>query len=307
MNTYFFQFSFKAKIQMNNTTNASESCYLALFSTDPLIMSLNIIKFVIFFLYIIWIIISLKIKEFHSKQMFFLYNLNFVGIFYLIYGLSITFYFTCYTPSKEMCFIQAIINMHIMYLNGYSIAALALHRLFCLYFVNLKSILTIRVMIISALILWNIPTVFAMVHLFVFKFVIYTGIYTQSGLCLFIIGDQPYVQYFFVIFGILVPNMIIITAYALAYFKIKSQAVLLQTRNDLHPPRLTLQIIIHVIMFEIDLVSSFLFLNLTATAQPFSFLPVFRILKWLIHFSPLAMMYFHPALIKKYKAFFVKP
>jgi hypothetical protein len=295
---------------MNTTSDATQSgCYLMLFTKDPIVMALNVIKFVALLLYLVWIIISFKVKEFHSRHMILLYNLNAVGIFYLAYGLTFTFYSSCFVPTQAICLIQAILNFFTAYNNGYAIAAVAVHRMVFVYFVDIQRFLTIPVLMTIVFSLWILPLCFTSVHLLVFKYVYFTGFASKSGLCLIRIPNQTHFLAFFGVFGFIIPNALIICGYILSYIKLKSRARASNSTKMVQSRRLTIQIVLHVIMYEIDLASSLFLFNIAPQGQLPVFaniLPIFRIFKWFNNFSPLCMMYFHPVMIQKFKELFNK-
>jgi hypothetical protein len=291
----------------NITENASEECHLLLFSTEVHIAIFNVMRIIFLLLYVGFMVFLIKVKNLQNRHMVLLFNMVAVGVFYLIYSVTFIFYSSCYNPSQIVCFFQAIINVFVAYDTGYAISAVALHRLIFAYFIHVVNYLTKRVMLFIIVILWLIPLFLTLIHIFVIEYMSYTGLVSPFGICLNKITNPMYHLIFFAIFGFLIPNLLIIGGFATSYHRLKIQAKRTRANKDAQPIRVTIQIVVHVLLYELDLISSMLLFLMApdGVLENFiQFIPLLLAVKGLNHFNALAMMYFHPIMLETYKKYF---
>lgn len=291
------------------TIKNRQKCFLMLFSDDSQLIAFTAIRFIVLSLYLVWIVISIFVKELRNKHMILLFNLIAVGIFYDSYGITFSFYSSCFKATEQICLVQAIVNLFVAYNNGYAFSALALHRMLIAYVPNINNYLKKRYLFLIILTLWILPVLFTVLHVFVKKYTVFTGLTTPLGLCLNIIVNPNLHLIFFIIFGIFIPNALIIGGFILSYRILKLRTSRVSTQRSAQSLRITIQIAIHVILFELDLFSN-LFLFILAPKgiiqHSMKLFQLFFLVKGLSHFNSLGMLYFHPVMILKYKQFFSK-
>jgi hypothetical protein len=74
------------------------------------------------------------------------------------------------------------------------------------------------------------------------------------------------------------------------------------------PPRITIQLLIYITMFELHCLSNIMLyvqIGLQIQWLPEGIVVMMKIFKWLHHFSPLVLLYFHPALEKKFHFLYI--
>lgn len=286
-------------------STSEKSCSSTFFFTDPFHVILTVIRFSVGFLYILWIILATRIKEFHSKQMAFLYNLNLTGILYCMVGFSNFFHTNCSSSTKTMCIFIAFYSIYNGLLTGYSISAMALYRLCCVCILNLRKRLRIKHVIISIASIWLLTFIFTLKQFYWFNT---TKIYfsQQYFFCLLDSSASFSSFIFFIFISIVVPNIVIFAAYIYSIYRVKQLKLHLKRSVQLSPPRITFQLLIYIILFEISCISDILLFYQAVLLRPlfsdeFTALNTLRICKWLHHISPLALLYTHPILLKKYR------
>lgn len=293
---------------MNNSANISSDCRtLMLNSADFYDQLLNVLRVTILTLYLIWIVIVLRIKELRKRNMVFLYNLDATGLAYSIYGVSNMFTFICTEPPPHVCFIQVFGNIMIGYMPSYSMSAVALHRVASVYLRNLNRQMTKNTIIVALSLVWLLPITYTLLHIYCFDMrIYYIKEYSQCGM-----DFTPSIVsiIFYSTVGIFIPNVVIFSAYVLVYVKIKYSKAVSNSRQNLQPMRLTLQLIIYIIMYELNNISILIQLCQVSYFKPIvsvEVLQLIRIFKWLHHFSCLGLLYLHPVLLKKYKSFILR-
>ena len=70
------------------------------------------------------------------------------------------------------------------------------------------------------------------------------------------------------------------------------------------PPRITIQLVVYIIMFELHCAANLVIFYQTVLMRPFApdyIIMLMRVFKWFHHFSPLALLYFHPLMLRKFR------
>ena len=285
---------------MEKNSSIPIECTILLFSTDPYVIPLNVIKTVVFILYFAWIIFAIKEKEFHNKNMAYLYNLNIVGILFTLYGFMHFFSSPC-VPESSKCFFQANMVTFINYLPCFSLIGLAYHRLACFYIMNLK--LSWRFIILTIGFIWIFSLTFLCIQLYGFSTQFYYLVAVYS--CV-IDSSKSIYGFYFALFGLfLLPNALIIFAIVVTMKKVRSLSSNLgKQKTQRHPIRLTIQFIAYLMFFELNQIVTLIIFYQSGYFVQFvsdETIKLLRIFKWFHHFSPLGLLYTHPVLIKKYE------
>jgi hypothetical protein len=80
---------------------------------------------------------------------------------------------------------------------------------------------------------------------------------------------------------------------------------ILKQNKRVDPPRITLQLIIYVLMFELNCATNIIVFYHSVLMRPIisdEMLQLLKIFRWFHHFSPLALLYLHPVMLKKYRS-----
>jgi hypothetical protein len=285
------------------TTENVTKCSSFLYSTDPFDRTLNVLRIGTFKLYQIWLLFAFCFKEMRNKQMAFLINLNAVGLMYCFSGIIYFFHDNCSIPSVQVCIYMNVIGLFITYYSGYSISALAIHRMLCCYLINIRTQLKCIHITLALLLTWSVPLVLACIHQFAFRSITYYN--KIEVLCLYDPQGDISSIIFFSIFSALLRNILILTSYILLLFKLRRIRNKLSSSNKkLEPPRVTLQLIIYILAFEFNCTTNIIELyRHTLFSQLISrdSLRWIRLFRWFQHICPLELLYFHPVLLEKYK------
>lgn len=282
---------------MNNSLNELNNTCKYIYKKDAINLSSTIIRTIILTLYLIWIKFGIKFKEFHKRQMVFLYNLNIAGLFYSFFGLLNLFKRTCWTPTPFQCMVTSLQVTFNSYLPGYCLSALFLYRWACTYYLQIKLILAWPLVIFYLLLTWLIPLALTIGNLFLFnqKF----GYSKELATCLVITPENDLRSIiFFTIFSIIIPNAFIIVAHLAMYFRINSN------RRFKEPCRITIQLLLTILTFEIYSFSSLLVfyqVSMSVEIIPNNYIHITRVIRWLYHFCPLCFLYTHSVMLKKFK------
>lgn len=291
-----------------NSTNFPNNVRLCLIeeikSTDPFKIVINIFRFGILFLYILWLFITIWVKELRSRQMIFMINISACSVYSSAFGLALIFYITCSSerPTQLSCFMINFSNIFATYYTGYALCALALNRLVCSYGVQIKTWLKWKFILPIVAFTWIFPHLLALIQMFAFN-----SIYFNNYLS--ICSDEVLTNLgsfiFYIIFAILLPNILVIVSYIMFLYKVreakrKSSA----TSKKLESPRITVQLIIYIAFFEIGSVARLL-MQFQRTSLVFkvsgTVSMVLQIARWFHYLSPLGLLYLHPELLEKYK------
>lgn len=289
---------------MNETRNTN--CLITeITSTEPLKIVINSFRFGIIFFYALWLIIALCVKELRNRQMAFLINISASGIYSSISVIYLIFRTSCSNEPPEMitCFLLNLNTLFASYYTSYSFSALAVHRMICSYSLQLKKWLQWKFLIPSLALTWIFPYSLVLVQMFSFK----SNYYNQFlSACSYEIYSHIGSFIFYITFVIILPNVIILTSYLMVLIKLRNikRRSCASVSRVLEPPRITLQLCIYFIMFEIGSLS-----NLFLTFQRTQFvvklsddaLVTLQVTRWFPGFCPLGLLYFHSSLLKKYK------
>lgn len=277
---------------MYETVNLSSTCDFV-YKNDAINISVTIIRTTALMLYLIWIIFGIKFKELHKRDMIFLYNLNLSGMLYGFLGSTNLLKKTCWVPTQIQCILTTLHVTFNSYLPGYCLSALFLYRLACVCYVNIRSELKWSRIILLLSITWLIPLILSVIHTFAFG----SNFVYSKELATCIVIDKEYKQLIiFIIFGFIVPNLLIISSYTSVYFK------LTKIRKNPEPLRITIQLILMIIFFEIYCITSLIAIlqvDQTYKIIPKKWFNIIRVIRWIYYFCPLSLLYTHSVIIKK--------
>jgi hypothetical protein len=245
------KFSFNYNI--NNNNNNIKCTFKILQSIGGYNTAIDLMRIVLLLFYLIWIIIAFKIKEFHKRQMIFVYNLVVVGIFHCLTGLWPRLWSTCYTPTQLICVLIQWTILYGCYYSGYAIGGLILYRLACiLYLQNITQIKLAPLLMLVSL-TWLIPFILSLINLFAFDHNIYY--HRFYGSC-FLNTFNGYKSFcFFLIFANLLPIIIISVVYFYVYHKLN---LLTNSNRRKEPLRITIQMIILILFYIASCIASLL-------------------------------------------------
>lgn len=289
---------------MNITSEKSNCVATTLFVTDFFNLTISSFKILSFLLNIVWLIVTLTIKEFHNIQLTFLYNLNAIGMLHCAIGFGSFFFKTCQTINKTMCYFHSFNELFIATLPGYGISGFVIHRLACYTNIEIKNVFNRCVIISSIALIWSLPALFTLIQLFAFE----TSVnqFKTYNVCLIDSSKSDYSFYFFAIVNTLLPNFVIISACLLIARKVSHRLKRRKRCRNLitERPKLTLLLLIYVLMFELSCVSNLVLFGQIVNKREIvsnELIQVMRILKWLHHFCPIFLLFNHPVLVEKYK------
>lgn len=151
----------------------------------------------------------------------------------------------------------------------------------------------------------GIPLLITLSNFFLFDINAYYAAFYQQ--CVFSTNDNVTQYVINVIAVYTISNLIVLIAYFWVLIKLRLQRKKLNSSRNLTPPRITIQLVIYVITYEIGVIASFIQYTQIAFSKPFVSDQVMqwtRILRWAQHFCPIGLVYFHPIMLQKYKCFF---
>lgn len=293
-----------------NETGYSNCLLDEITSTEPFKILINVFRFGIMFLYVFWLILALWIKEFQNRRMIYLINISACSIYASVSGIVLIFLTTCTNEPPDMatCLFINLNNIFAGYYTGYALSALAVYRMICSYSVRLNKWLQWKFILPTLAFTWLFPFSLAFIQLFAFNSRYYNDF---LHVCSYEVSIHLNSFLFYILFAIVIPNVIILTSYLMVNIKLRnlkkrSGSYVPRLRN-LEPPRITIQLIIYIIMFEVGCVA-----RLLLQFQRTSFViqvskdvsMILQVLKWFPSLCPLGLLYFHPELLKKYKKIF---
>lgn len=288
-----------------NSSNNNTICNMKNFSNDLYDVILNIFRFSVFFLYIIWVLIAIIVKKFHRKQMVFLINLCAVGIFYCLSGFSTFFREPCVVPDLLECHVSLGIALYCIYYIAFPLSTVALHRMASTYFTDIDTRLKYNHILIVLLVIWLFPLMLTIAHMYAFKSKIFFS--HLFHICVYDSFGSIEALIVYTVFCVILPNLIIIISYIfvlLRLYKIKKRVKTFSSEFSLEPPRITIQLVIYILTFEISCIANFILIyqtTLVGILVSDDLLKILRILRWLHHVCPLGLLYFHSELLKIYK------
>lgn len=287
---------------MNSTNTIDMKCIATFYFSDPFSILLTVLRILISILYVGWFIFALIFKDFRNKSLIFLHNLNVIGLYNCVIGVALLFTNTCDVYSQFGCLSQSFNLYYSSILSGYGLAALALHRLLCVSFYDLEKKLSLKILSMIISLIWLIPLAFILILFFSFNSKIYY-IKTLSS-CLFDASSTIWSFIYLVfILGIL-PNFAVLTAYIWSHIKLSRLKQRANSNRSMSTPRITIQLVLYIFFYEINCVALLLVYYQTMMLRPLipnEILPILRSLRWFHQFSPLALLYFHPVMLKKYR------
>lgn len=279
-----------------NKTN----CTLLLFSNDAGDILLNILRFTFFFIYLGWHYFAIKYKEFHKSSIAHLYNVAICSFIKASYGVHLTFLPKCFVPTDSYCYFQMFSSLFIMYISGYSISMLALFRLIIVYKATLSVSMQRKIVIITVFISWLLPIFFLLLCFIIFE---PQSAYVQTyNLCMAKIKFLTSAILLTIFCVFLLPNLTLIFAYVITLFKIRSLKRKANSNEIAKAPRITLQLVIYIITFQITQVCYiFDMISVTKKIDFVILVQISKVLKWFQNYCSIGLLYFHPVMIQKYK------
>jgi hypothetical protein len=282
---------------MNQT---SINCLSFFYKQDFYNVLLNILRISVFLLYFAWILIFIRFKELHSHQMVLMLNLSVMGIFYCLTGILAFFLTPCDQMSVNNCIILVILSLLRYYYASYSMSALSIHRLGTILVPNRTKMLKVFNICIVITVVWIIPLCLAIIQVCIFENKIYFD--SKIADCVYDSSSDISGFMFFFVSGYIVPNLVII-AFDVYEIKKTKESMTAIGRNDYYRESLKTIIQLRVLffMYQISCISNLFILYLSSyLLTQNQLMPLFDILRWLFHVSPIGLLYSHPILIKKY-------
>jgi len=234
--------------------------------------------------------------------MVFIYNLNIIGLFNCVVAFLFLLSPTCDVPYVN-CLIQAFVTIYTTILSSYGISSLVLYRLACICYMDIKKRLTMCWIIICLSLVWLLPAFVVALEIFGFGAKIY--FVSVLFVCLMDSSKNFIPFYIDIFFNSVLPNFLVLGGYFFSVYKIKRIKESASVQKSLSPPKVTIQLIVYIIFFEMNCVASSIIYYQTILLQrvfPNEFIQSLRLFRWLNHFSPLALLYFHPVMMKKFKS-----
>lgn len=285
----------------SNETNFSH-CKPLLLLTSFSNVSINVTRFTLTALLTIWLIIVILTKEFHSRKMVFMHNLNFIGLCNCATGISFLFYSTCTVLDEVTCAIQSCLVIFASTISGYGIAALAIYRLYLMFSFSINVKLSFKTISISIVLIWGLPIIFTTLQIFAFKTKFYyLPVY---NFCKINAKDDYSAYFFYIIVHITLPNLIIISCYIVLFKTSKNKIGSLHSSSRRLVPKMKIQVIIYILIFECNCIANLFIYHQTIFLHPIvsdEILALLRVVRWLHLLHPLYIFYSHPILIKNYK------
>lgn len=285
---------------MSALNNTALNCISGIFTTDFYSIVLNTIRITVTLLYLTWAILLLIEKELRRKEMIFLNNLNAIGTLYCIIGLYYLFYSSCSTMSDFECTMQAFSTGYFTLLPNYGLMSLVFYRLYCGTIPHLKQQLKAYRIFICLAIVWLLPAVIFSLPL-LFGLQLKSTYFSIYHLCIPQRTKNVFSFIYSVTTVLLVPNLSVASVYLYLYMKSKTRVSPVNTKKRF--PRVTIQVIIYILIFEINCTTLFYSYYQAMNGVPLApeFLQFMRIYQWFNNFSPLGLFYLHEAMLNKYK------
>ena len=286
---------------LKNGTLGSESCISVIFAADFTNITLNIIRSTVSLLLIIWIVLLMRIKELRRREMAFLNNLNAISAFFCITSLYYLFYASCYQMSDLQCSIQSFAAGYVTILPNYGLIGLVLYRLYCATAKPTQDTLKLYKIGICLAATWIFPAVLFFLRWF-FGSKLKSAYHPVFRACLIEPSHNVASFIFQLSIAFLIPNVSIIWVYV--YLLIKSKAKVSPVNRAKKMPRVTVQVVIYIGVFEmycVFLSVAFYQSSFGVADFPADFLKFIRVFNWFNLFSPLGLFYLHNVMLKKYK------
>ena len=209
---------------------------------------------------------------------------------------------TCDVVPYAGCLAQAFASFYTAHISAYGISALVLYRLACITYMDIKKRLNICWIIISISVIWLLPAVVVVVEILGFEAKIY---YARIIFVCLMDSSKNFIPFYIdLFFSSVLPNILVLGAYFISIHKIRRIKKTSNAQKPLSPPKITIQLILFIIFFEMNCVSTAIIYYQTVLLQrvfPDELIRIVRLFRWIHHFSPLALLYFHPVMITKFK------
>lgn len=286
----------------SNFTKVITDCTLFLFSSDFLDIILNALRFLFLFLYVFWSYFAIRCKELRKKSMAHLYNVALNAFMRSIYGIHLSFLPKCFEPSKTYCAFQTFFNIFFIYTSSYTICFLAQYRLIIVYFQKLTPKCNKKVITATIALSWILPIFFLMLFYVIFDpQPVYLMNYKQ---CLPKV-NLYYPSIMFTLFiAFILPDILLIFAYITTVLKIRSNKRKANSTECTKAPQITFKLVIYILAVHITQASYTFDMVVVSNNQTLTILAqVNKLVKWIQDYCPIALLYFHPLMTKKYESF----
>ena len=298
----------------NNTLIGNQQCFSLFLLSDIYNVILNVVRISMAILNVLWFILILRMKEFRSRKMVFLHNLNIIGLVYCINGIANYFYFTCTVLDELHCAIQGYGIWITNTLSNYGIIALAIYRLHFICAIDLNRKLSLKFIVTSLTIIWLLPFIFTFIQLYAFQ--TRFSFIKVYFICIMEAKNNYYAYAYFVAINVLLPNLVIIVTYLILTNKPNNKIApgssstgVRIARKNIRAQIFKFQVIVYVVCFEINCIANVLIYHHSVLMVPIlsdQALAIVRILKWLHIICPIVMFYSNTLMIKKYKEIFTR-
>ena len=211
-----------------NTTNKTDTkCDTPLL--DGIDIAILAIKTVSLVFYLGLLTILLTLKEMRNRYSIYLLNILFIGVIQLLISI-ILFFEDCITYLKRDVFtsdFQGFLNHYFLYLNSYSVLALAVFRLFSVCTLNLKKSLSLSKILISIGVIYLVIFVICVIPMFVLDVDI--TYYKNARSYRMKLTDHVGYFVFFLLVGNCLPSLVMAGVYITFICKIK------RSKNKIKP------------------------------------------------------------------------
>lgn len=287
---------------MNSTLSNSE-CKFKILLTDTYSLIMNSLKIILFVLYLTWIVMAIKVKEFHCKNMAFLFNLNIISLCYAAYSVIFLLIPTCLI-SFTYCIIQYAGGFFFPLTPAYSLCALVVYRLACVTYHDLEKKLTKKAIIFTIGLTWFIPALAAVSTYFIFDL---KSEYIESlKVCA---SHTKEVAFGYVVVAVIgVPSIVVSIVYLIAVIKLKFKKKRINSSQSARIPRITIMLLIYIVIFHISNAAAIVqFYENTYNSKINETVSwISRIMKIFQHFCPISLLYSNPIITKHLKSIFEK-
>jgi hypothetical protein len=230
----------RSKLKADNITNQAgasvlenhfpfvlRECFFIIDDTNNLPLYLEVDFFVQLFkimgfvMHLTFFLCVIFVKEMHNRHSLYLVNLSIIGFIVIIYGLF-TFdpQSICLIESTGLCIFQGIFAHYCIYLSSYGVLSLAVYRLACVCMTTLNHYLTPKRIIFSIVLVWFIPLIIVTVPKYFLQVPIYYN--DKATTCRMNFSEHMGYFIFFLLFGNILPSILIAIIYLIIIYKIKT-------------------------------------------------------------------------------------
>lgn len=283
--------------------NFSSDCAFFIKYNDIYDILAHVLRVLLLVFSCVWVLISIKLKDLRSPQMACMCNLCILCIFISTSGYITDLFKICNLDTNAFCLALTTLETFKDYYTGYSLCAIVVHRLVCVTFSQYIKNLKWKNSLVFLIIFWSLSVLFALIQVFFFNSNIYMDM--NEKVCVIDTSNEILSFIFFIIFSVVIPNLIILSLSAIALNKITiKRRKSAKMDNKMGSQRVGLMIILLIMMYELYCVSNTILFyrkNQTLYLKNDDLAHLLIISKWFFHISSLALLYSHPNLINQYK------